>query len=95
MKTNKEKYLDNLKEGDYIAFQWDYGIFGKDIIVDRVTSINNDEVLIHFLYGYKSEAEWIKKDKIIAIGDNNFNGKIDGWSGNFNILIPEHELLTK
>lgn len=87
--------LSNLKQGDYIAFKWDYGIFGEEIIVDSITSIEDKQVLVHFLYGYKSEAEWIKKEDIIAIGDMSAKGKIKGWSGNFNILLPNHELLSK
>ena len=83
----------NLKEGDYIAFEWAFGIFGKEIIVTSITSVKNDDVLVHFLYGYKSESEWIKKKDIIAIGDTSASGKIKGWSGNFNILLPNHELL--
>jgi len=87
--------LSNLKAGDYIAFQWNYGIFGKVIIVDNITCVEDEQVLVHFLYGYKSEGEWVKKSDIIAIGDMSANGKIKGWSGNFNILLPNHELLSK
>lgn len=87
--------LSNLKVGDYIAFQWNYGTFGKEIIVDNITCVEDEQVLVHFLYGYKSESEWVKKSDIIAIGDMSGNGKIKGWSGNFNILLPNHELLSK
>lgn len=83
--------LSNLKIGDYIAFQWNYGTFGKEIIVDSITCIEDEQVLVHFLYGCKSESEWVKKSDIIAIGDISANGKIKGWSGNFNILLPNHE----
>ena len=47
-----------LEIGDYIAFEWSYGVFGKEIIVDSITMVKPDEVLVHFLYGYKSEAQW-------------------------------------
>ena len=87
--------LSNLKAGDYIAFQWNYGFFGKEIIVDNITCVEDEKVLVHFLYGYKSEGEWVKKSDIIAIGDMSANGKIKGWTGNFNILLPNHELLSK
>ena len=87
--------LSNLKTGDYIAFQWDYGTFGKEIIVDNISCVDDEKVLVHFLYGYKSEGEWVKKSDIIAIGDMSANGKIKGWTGNFNILLPNHELLSK
>lgn len=71
----KQTAIDSLKAGDYIAFEWAHGIFGKEIIVDNITSVNKDDVLVHFLYGYKSEAEYIKKEDIIAIGDNSATGK--------------------
>ena len=87
--------LSNLKVGDYIAFQWNYGMFGKEIIVDNISYVDDEKVLVHFLYGYKSEGEWVKKSDIIAIGDMSANGKIKGWTGNFNILLPNHELLSK
>ena len=87
--------LSNLKVGDYIAFQWNYGMFGKEIIVDNISCVDDEQVLVHFLYGYKSEGEWVKKCDIIAIGDMSANGKIKGWTGNFNILLPNHELLSK
>ena len=87
--------LSNLKKGDYIAFQWDYGIFGKEIIVDSITCVEDDKVLVHFLYGHKSEAEWVKKSDIIAVGDKSCNGRIKGWTGFFDILLPNHELLSK
>ena len=93
--TGLSAVLSNLKVGDYIAFQWNYGIFGKEIIVDNITCVEDEKVLVHFLYGYKSEGEWVEKSDIIAIGDMSANGKIKGWSGNFNILLPNHELLSK
>ena len=93
--TGLSAVLSNLKVGDYIAFQWNYGIFGKEIIVDNISCVEDEKVLVHFLYGYKSEGEWVEKSDIIAIGDMSANGKIKGWSGNFNILLPNHELLSK
>ena len=67
-----------LKTGDYIAFEWNYGVSGKEIIVDSITMVKPDEVLVHFLYGYKSEAQWVKKKDIIAVGDPKGKGKIKG-----------------
>lgn len=84
-----------LNVGNYVAFEWAHGVFGKEIIVDKITSVGDDDVLVHFLYGYKSEAEWVKKVDIIAIGDKNATGKINGYRGNFNILKPEHPLLNE
>jgi hypothetical protein len=85
--------LSQLKEGDYIAFPFTYNGEQVEIIVDNITSVNDKEVLVHFLYGHHSLAEYIKKEDIIAIGDMNANGKIKGWSGKFNILKPNHDLL--
>lgn len=94
MQNKIKKELYNLEAGDYIAFQWNYGTLGKEIVVSNITLIDDEQVLAHFLIGYKSEAEWVNKKDIIAIGDNTFGtGKIKGWSGKFNILQPNHELL--
>lgn len=93
MENDKDKILANLVLGDFIAFEWAYGMFGREIIVAPITLYHEDEVLVHFLYGYQSESEFIKKSDIIAVGSSSANGKIKGWSGNFNILIPDHELL--
>lgn len=87
--------LSKLKPGDYVAFEWAHGIFGKTIIVDKITSVKNDEVLVHFMYGHSSEAEYIKKKDIIAIGDMSATEKIKGYGGKFNILQPDHELLIE
>lgn len=92
--NGNEVVLSNLKTGDYIAFQWDYGTFGEEIIVDSITCVEKEQVLVHFIYGYKSEAEWVNKKDIIAVGDVAGNGKIKGWSGNFSILLPNHKLLS-
>jgi hypothetical protein len=89
----KATILRNLKAGDYIAFEWKYGVLGPTIIVDNITSVKDNEVLVHFLYGYKSEAEYVKFDDIIAIGSEKGDRKIKGFGGKY-IVIKEHELLT-
>ena len=82
------------KEGQFVGFGFNYnGDKHDEIIVDRITMVMDDKVLVHFMYGYKSLGEWINKDDIIAIGDSKSSGKINGWTGNFNILKPEHPLL--
>ena len=53
--------LSQLKEGDYIAFPFTYNGEQVEIIVDNITSVNDKEVLVHFLYGHHSLAEYIKK----------------------------------
>jgi len=90
--------LDNLKEGDYIAFQWMHGLNfdgDGDIIVTNITKVYEDEVLVHFLYGCKSESDFIKKSDILAIGNMKGNHEIKGWTGKFDILKPNHSLIIK
>lgn len=88
--------LNNLKVGDYIAFGFNYnGGIPTEIIVSDITSIEENEVLVHFLYGYKSMSEYIKKEDIIALGNMDGQDKIIGWSGNFDIIQPQHKLLNK
>ncbi len=84
-----------MKQGDYIAFGFNYnGGDPKEIIVDKITNVYDNDVLVHFLYGHHSLAEFIPKDKIIAIGNENGIGKIKGWGGSFDILKPNHPLLN-
>lgn len=82
------KSVDNLTEGDYIAFGFNYnGPIPKEIIVSDIVDIIGDDVLVCFLYGYKSLAEVVKKENILAIGNNETGeGKIKGWSGKYDIL---------
>jgi hypothetical protein len=81
--------LNSLKEGDYIAFGFNYnGGEPKEIIVSNITSVYEDKVLVHFLYGHHSLGEFINKNNILAIGNNQCKGKIKGWSGGFDILKP-------
>jgi hypothetical protein len=86
--------LENLKKGDYIAFGFSYrGGKHTTIIVDNISSISKEKVLVHFLYGHHSLAEYIDKKDIIAIGNVNGESKIKGWSGKFDLLLPNHPLL--
>lgn len=90
------KNLNQLQEGDYIVFAWFYNDpKEEEIWVARATCVYTDKVLVHFLYGYKSVAEFIKNEDVIAIGDKNATGKIKNWSGNYNILQPQHRLLNQ
>jgi hypothetical protein len=45
------------------------------------------------MYGHHSLSEYVEKEDIIAIGNQKGTGKIRGWSGNFDILQPNHPLL--
>lgn len=56
-----------------------------------VTGIYEDGVMIHYLYGYKSEADTVKWEDLMIIGDKE-NGeyfKIRGYSGRGRILNRE------
>lgn len=84
-----EQKLKSLKYGDYIAFGFNYnGGEPKEIIVTNITSVYDDKVLVHFLYGGRSIGEFIKKNEILAIGNHKCTGKIKGWRGGFDILKP-------
>lgn len=85
----------NLKVGDYIAFPFNYnGGVGNEIIVTNITSILQGMYLCHFLYGHQSLAEYVKPEDVIAIGDKNGTSKINGWSGKYRMIQPNHELLN-
>jgi hypothetical protein len=84
---------------DYIAFAFSYFAGGpEEIIVDNITNIDGDDIYVHFLYGYRSLCEIVKKKDILAIGNNETGeGKISGWSGNYDILNQKaiDEILEK
>jgi len=88
-------YEYDLKEGDYIAFEYEYEIGDPEIIVDNISFVYEDRVIVHFLYGYKSETCTILKKDILAIG-NKLNGttKLLGWTGLFDI-VNETDFLIK
>ena len=76
------KSISDLTKEDYIAFD-----FCDKIIVSNITEIYQDKVLVHFLDGYKSESEFVEKEKILAIGNNETGeGRIKGWDGKYDIL---------
>lgn len=85
------KTLKDLAKGDYIAFGFNYnGGEPNEIIVDNITEIYEDKVLVHFLYGYKSLAEFVRKEEILAIGnDETGEAEIKGWNGKYDIINPE------
>lgn len=97
------KSIDNLTKGDYIAFGFNYnGGQPNEIIVDNITEVYKnketvEQVLVHFAYGYKSLAEFIKRDNILAIGNSQGKGVIKGWTGTYDILNQKKisELLAK
>jgi len=90
------KKVSELVEGDYIAFGFNYnGGEPKEIMVSNITSIRNEQVLVHFLYGHHSLGEWVPFDQIIGIGNVDGITKINGWGGKFDLLLPDHELLKE
>jgi hypothetical protein len=93
------KNIKNLVKGDYIAFGFNYnGGKPNQIIVDNITEVFSDEVLVHFMYGLKSLSEIVKKEDILAIGNEKTGeGKVYGWSGKYDILNQKRidEILAK
>lgn len=82
------KTVDSLTKGDYIAFGFNYhGGEPNEIIVDNITQVYEDKVLVHFIRGWTSLAEFVKKDKILAIRNSETGeGTIEGWSGKYDII---------
>lgn len=90
------KTVDELKEGDVIAFEWNTHDFrGNVVIVDGISISRDGSFLCHFLDGYKSEAEWVKQEDVLAIGNMNGKHRIKGWTGRFDIIKPDHPLMVK
>jgi|GEM_PF-2658104 len=91
--TEKQALLATLKEGpeqSFIAFEFKFGHPSSSIEVSDITSIHGDSVLCHLYMGHKSESEFIKKNDIIAIGDDkNGDVQLHGWGGKFIVLRPE------
>lgn len=75
-------------------FYFKYGATGPTVIVEEPTSIHKNDILFNFLVGDKSEGEFVKKEDIIAVGDNtNGTVRIVGWGGKYRIL--NHQLFDK
>lgn len=88
------KTTNTLTEEDYIAFGFNYnGGTPTEIIVSNITSIHKDKVLVHFLYGHHSLAEYIPLNEIIAIGNPEGKSTLDGWGGKYDVLLSNHPLL--
>jgi hypothetical protein len=84
------KKVSDLKEGDFIAFGFNYhGGEPTEIQVTNITKVYEDRVLVHFLYGHHSLGEFIKNEDIIAIGNPEGETKIKGWTGKFDLLNEE------
>ncbi len=89
------KKVAELKNGEYIAFGFDYnGGDPKEIMVADITSKHDGGFIAHFMYGYKSLSEFIKYEDILAIGNTEGKTKIKGWSGHFDLINSEHPLIV-
>ena len=89
------KDIESLKEGDYIAFGFNYhGGEPNEIIVTNITFAHSKYFIVHFIYGHHSLSETVYRDKVLAIGDNQ-NGTIEikGWSGKYTSIDKDNQLL--
>ena len=90
------KTIENLKARDYIAFGFNYnGGKSTEIMVSSITEVSEHGILCHFLYGHHSLAEYVKKDEIIAIGNESGKSEISGWMGNFDVVNKKHALIKE
>ncbi len=93
---NSMKKVTELKEGDYIAFGFNYnGGEPKEIVVTNITSLHEGGFIVHFLYGYKSLSEFIKYADVLAIGNADGKTRIKGWSGKFDLINTDHPLILE
>ena len=75
-------------EQNIYLFGFNYnGGYPNEVIAQKPTSIEEDRVLFHFSYGHHSLSEFVKKEEILAVGNNQKGTvRISGWSGKFEIL---------
>ena len=72
----------DFKKNDAVAFLWSYTAGEKkDLQMANVTAVlNNGDIVVHFLYGYKSVAETIKPEDVIAIlNPEGAYAEVQGW----------------
>lgn len=88
------KTVADLKSGDYIAFGFNFhGGTPNEIWVTNITTINDGNFVVHFMYGHHSLSEIIKPEGVLAIGNPDSKTKIKGWGGRFDIIQPDHFLM--
>jgi len=59
----------------------------NEVIAGRPTLIYENRILFHFLYGHHSLSETVKKEDIVAVGDNEDDTvSVLGWNGRFKII---------
>lgn len=73
--------------GQFYMFGFDYnGGTPKEVIVARPTTINDNDILFHFMYGHHSMAEYVEKKNILAVGDDSGQVQIRGWTGRYKVI---------
>ncbi|VVB84036.1 Uncharacterised protein [uncultured archaeon] len=82
------KTLDELKRGDYIAFGFNYnGGKPNEIIVSCIEKVWGEEFSVSFGYNGRHLSEFVKKEKVLAIQDNEAGEeKIYGCIGKYCII---------
>ncbi|RJQ29123.1 hypothetical protein C4565_02565 [Candidatus Parcubacteria bacterium] len=72
---------------NYYMFGFNYnGGTPDEVIVEKPTSIDEEKILFHFLHGYKSVGEYINKEDIVAVGEEDGAFEVAGWTGRYTIL---------
>lgn len=82
----------DFKENDAVAFMWSYtGADKKELQMANITNIlGNGDIVVHFLYGYKSVAEIIKPEDVIAIlNPEGTPTEVKGWKCKVRKVIDE------
>lgn len=81
-----EKHQFSLLKTHLFGFNYNRGE-PDEVIAGKPTLIYDNKILFHFLYGHHSLSETIKKEDIVAVGDNEDDTvSVSGWSGRFKII---------
>lgn len=92
------KDVNKLTTKDYIAFVYSYFHTKDDreIIVSQISQVTDDgRFLVFFLWGHHSCSEFIKKEEVVAIGNMEGDAGIKGWTGKFDLIKPDNEVLKE
>lgn len=93
------KILKGLKaDENYIAFGFDYNSRTNltEVLVERISFVNEGSFTVHFMYGHHSLGETVKFADVLAVGsmEEGTHG-IKGYRGKFILLQPDNELLKR
>jgi hypothetical protein len=78
-----------LSTENHYMFGFNYnGGTPDDVVVETPSYIDDDDLTFHFLIGYKSLVESVKRRKIVAVGSELGDVSVCGWSGKYTILNP-------